>query len=252
MSTRHQAARRALSLLDLTDLGDTSSDAAVRKLCARAATPAGHVAAVCIWPQFVKTARIALEGSPVAVATVINFPSGDARLPEVLAATTLALAKGANEIDLVMPWKALKAGRHDLAAAMVAAVKQRVGAGLLKVILETGELGDPALIKTAALLAIDNGADFIKTSTGKTVLSATPEAARIMLEAILERGGRVGFKAAGGLRTLEQAQCYIDLADQILGRDWTSAAHVRLGASTLLDGLLAEIAGSAPVIAEGY
>ena len=241
-----------MALLDLTDLGDSSSAAAVRALCGRAVTPAGHVAAVCIWPQFVETAKRALEASPVAVATVINFPLGDASPWEVLAATTMALAKGADEIDLVMPWKALKAGNHALAAALVAAVKQRVGAKLLKVILETGELEHPALIKTAALLAIDNGADFIKTSTGKTAISATPEAARIMLEAIQERGGEVGFKAAGGLRTLEQAQSYLDLADQILGRDWTTAAHVRLGASGLLDVLLAEIANTIAVKVEGY
>ncbi len=252
MSVRQDAARRTLALLDLTDLAETSTDAAVQALCARSLTPAGPVAAVCIWPQFVEIAKDALAATPVAVATVINFPSGDADLPEVLAATTMALAKGADEIDLVLPWKALKAGNSALAAAMVAATRQRVGAGLLKVILETGELGEPALIKTAALLAIDNGADFIKTSTGKTAISATPEAARIMLEAIRERGARVGFKAAGGLRTLEQAQTYIDLADQILGRGWTSAAHVRLGASSLLDVLLAEIAGTVAANGEGY
>ncbi|MBV1707252.1 MAG: deoxyribose-phosphate aldolase [Hyphomicrobiales bacterium] len=249
---RGAEALRALALLDLTDLNDTSNDDAVRELCARAVMTRGHVAAVCIWPRFVSLARAALTATPVAVATVINFPAGTDRLEEVLAATTQALAAGADEIDLVMPWRALRAGEVQPAATMIAAVKALTGTRPLKVILETGELQDPTLVRTASLLAIDQGADFIKTSTGKTSVSATPEAARIMLQAIFERGGHVGFKAAGGLRTLEQAQGYIDLADGIFGRDWTTPAHMRLGASGLLGVLLAEIKGAKAAAGEGY
>ncbi len=252
MSQRQDAARRALALLDLTDLNDTSSDEAVRALCARACVPQRQVAAVCIWPQFVGVAHAALAATPIAVATVINFPTGEESLDDVLEATRKALAAGADEIDLVMPWRAHKAGDSRPAASIIKAVKALTGARLLKVILETGELANPALITSAARLAIDNGADFIKTSTGKTAISATPEAAFVMLQAILESGGHVGFKAAGGLRTLEQAQRYIDLADEILGRTWTTPAHVRLGASGLVSVLLAEIDGAETKAGEGY
>ena len=252
MNARQDAAKRALALLDLTDLNDTSTEGAVLTLCASAKAPQGHVAAVCIWPQFVALAHEALKATPVGITTVINFPSGAGDLKDVLEATKAALAAGADEIDLVMPWQAFMVGDVRPAATMVAAVKSLTKARALKVILETGELKDAALIKAAALLAIDQGADFIKTSTGKTAVSATPEAARVMMGAILERGGKVGFKAAGGLRTLDQAQIYIDLADEILGRNWAQATHLRLGASGLHAALLAEIEGSETKLGEGY
>ncbi|HEU4517941.1 MAG TPA: deoxyribose-phosphate aldolase, partial [Microvirga sp.] len=171
-------ARRALRSLDLTDLSETCSDHAIDDLCARALTPLGPVAAVCVWPQFVARARDPLKGSPVRIATVVNFPAGGEDIERVIEDVNEALGDGAQEIDLVLPYGAVRRGQPGPAAEMVAAVRDVVDQGrVLKVILETGELAEPRLIEAASRLAIEHGADFLKTSTGKTPVSATPEAA---------------------------------------------------------------------------
>ncbi len=140
------------------------------------------------------------------------------------------------------PWHALVAGRDGIARDMVRGVARALSpAAQLKVIIESGELPDARMIARASRLAIDDGADFIKTSTGKTAVSATPGAARIMLGVIREAGANVGFKASGGLRTLAQAREYLALADEILGSGFVSPAHFRFGASSLLDPLLAAL-----------
>jgi deoxyribose-phosphate aldolase len=163
-----------------------------------------------------------------------------------------ALSDGANEIDLVLPYGAVRRG--DLAAAteMVEAVRELVdGDRLLKVILETGELKDAALIETASRIAIESGADFIKTSTGKTPVSATPEAAEIMLNAIKASGKPVGLKPSGGIRTVADAKVYLDLADRILGQGWATPRTFRIGASSVYDALIAAIEGRAGTAAAG-
>jgi deoxyribose-phosphate aldolase len=225
-SSKTSTARRALRCLDLTDLSESGSGAAIDALCAKALDPRGPVAAVCIWPQFVSRAREALKGSPVHIATVVNFPAGGEDVDRVIDDLHEALGDGANEIDLVLPYKAVLRGDLRRAAEMVSAVRDVVDQGrLLKVILETGELREPALIETASRIAIEAGADFIKTSTGKTPVSATPEAAEIMLEAIKASGRPVGLKPSGGIRTVEDAGLYLDLADRIMGQGW-AAAHL--------------------------
>ena len=178
-----QTARRALALLDLTELGDTATIEHVDELCRRAVGPHGSVAAVCVWPRHVARATERLWGTNVRVATVVNFPFGDQPVREVVTATAQALADGADEIDLVLPYRALLAGDAATAATMIDAVRAVVPADshVLKVILETGELVAPATIRQAAELAVAHGADFIKTSTGKTPKSATHEATEIML-----------------------------------------------------------------------
>ncbi|WP_099865969.1 deoxyribose-phosphate aldolase [Pararhizobium haloflavum] len=241
-------AAKALSLLDLTDLTDTCDSAAIAKLCADARGSDGAVAAICIWPRFVAEARSILgSDSEVKIATVVNFPSGDMAVSDVIAQTVQAIADGADEIDLVIPYRALLAGEEEPVKAMVGAIRSvctdRI---LLKAILETGELRDRALIRNAAHLAISAEADFIKTSTGKVPVNATLESADIMLTAIRESGRDVGFKAAGGVRTVEDAAAYLDLAETVMGRGWPTPSTFRFGASGLLDDIRAKLHDTSP------
>ncbi len=242
MDMELQLARQAIGLLDLTSLNDDDDEARIRDLCRRALTPAGPVAAVCVYPRFVTLARQTLDsfgGQQVRVATVTNFPAGAADVDAAATQTRQAVDAGADEVDVVYPYTALLGGDAEVGRALVRACKAACGEGvLLKVILETGELRDPALIRQASLDAIEAGADFIKTSTGKVAVNATAEAARLMLAAIAENGGTVGFKPAGGIRTLADARLYIELAGEHLGAEWATPAHLRLGASSLLDDLL--------------
>jgi deoxyribose-phosphate aldolase len=237
-------ARRALRSLDLTDLSETCSDHAIDDLCARALTPLGPAAAVCVWPQFVARARDPLKGSPVRIATVVNFPAGGEDIERVIEDVNEALGDGAQEIDLVLPYGAVRRGQPGPAAEMVAAVRDVVDQGrILKVILETGELAEPRLIEAASRLAIEHGADFLKTSTGKTPVSATPEAAEVMLNAIKASGRPVGLKASGGIRTVADAALYLSLADRLMGAGWATPATFRIGASSLYGALVAAIEG---------
>jgi len=247
-----QAAERALRCLDLTDLTETCTDQSIDALCRKALDPRGPVAAVCVWPQFVRRTREALRGSPVRIATVVNFPAGGEDASRVTDDVQEALSDGANEIDLVLPYGAVRRGDHAVAAEMVEAVREMIDQErLLKVILETGELKDPSLIETAGRIAIGAGADFIKTSTGKTPISATPEAAEIMLNAIKASGRPVGLKPSGGIRTLADATIYLDLADRIMGPGWAAPRTFRIGASSVYDALIAAIEGRAGAAAAG-
>ena len=243
-------ARLALSLMDLTTLNHDDTDEKIIALCQQAKSPAGNTAAICIYPRFIPLARKTLQaqGTPdIRIATVTNFPHGNDDLDIALAETNAALAYGADEVDLVFPYRALIAGNETIGFEMVKACKEactQKGA-LLKVIIETGELQDPALIRKASEIAIKAGADFIKTSTGKVPVNATLESAKLMLEVIrdLNVGDRVGFKPAGGVRTAEEASEYLTLARTIMGDQWPDARHFRFGASSLLGNLLATLKG---------
>jgi deoxyribose-phosphate aldolase len=251
---RAAAARRALPLLDLTDLGEAADEAATDRLCARAARPDParstlHAAAVCLWPRFVARAEAQLKSAPVRIATVANFPRGADLASAVVALVEKALADGADEIDLVMNHRAFRAGRAGDAAAGIARVRAAVPATrLLKVILETGELGPPATIRAAARLAVAEGADMLKTSTGKAKVNATLASTRVLLEVARESGRAVGVKAAGGIRTTADAAAYLALADETMGAGWAAPSTFRFGASGLLDDLLAAL-GDAPAAA---
>ncbi|MEY8711155.1 deoxyribose-phosphate aldolase [Mangrovibacter phragmitis] len=236
---------RALHLMDLTTLNDDDTDEKVIALCRQAKTPVGTPAAICIYPRFIPVARKALkaQGTPdVRIATVTNFPHGNDDIEIALAETRAAIAYGADEVDVVFPYRTLMAGDEDTGFALVSACKAACQAAnvLLKVIIETGELKTEALIRKASAIAINAGADFIKTSTGKVPVNATPESARLMMEVIRDMGVQetVGFKPAGGVRTAEDAQLYLQMADDILGEKWADARHFRFGASSLLASLL--------------
>lgn len=236
------AAQQALGLMDLTTLNDNDTDAKVIALCQDAVTPVGNTAAICIYPRFIPAARKALkelgvEGK-VKIATVTNFPHGGGDIDIAVSETRAAVAYGADEVDVVFPYRALMAGDESLGFELVKACKAACGEVTLKVIIESGELKDPALIRKASELSIAAGADFIKTSTGKVAVNATLEAAEIMLNAIKDSGKDIGFKPAGGVRTAAEAAQYLALAEQIMGPGWLSPAHFRFGASSLLGNLL--------------
>ncbi len=241
------AARRALSVLDLTNLKEDCTPDQIDALVKKAGTPHGPVAAICIWPRFVAQARGLLgAGAYIRIATVVNFPSGDGTVGETVDETTKALADGADEIDLVIPYKAFLKGDESGVSSMVAAVKAAIPApARLKVILETGEIRDPALIRKASDLAIAAGADFIKTSTGKTAGNATEEAAAVMLDAIRASGRPVGLKPSGGIGSVPVAARYLALADEKMGEGWAVAETFRFGASGLLDDILRVLDGGA-------
>ncbi|HYC05283.1 MAG TPA: deoxyribose-phosphate aldolase [Azospirillaceae bacterium] len=234
-------ALRALPLLDLTSLNDGDDEASTDDLCERAATPAGRVAAVCLWPAFVARAKARLAGEGIRVATVVNFPGGSFATERVADEIAQALAAGADEIDVVMNYADVMHGSGTHAAAQLEACREACGGTTMKVILETGMLAKPVLVARAARIAVDSGADFLKTSTGKVPVGATPGAARILLEACREAGRPVGFKASGGVRDIIGAHEYLSLADAICGPTWATPATFRFGASGLLDALLREL-----------
>lgn len=232
--SRRELASRLLPLLDLTSLGEGDTPGQIEALCASARTAHGAPAAICIYPEHVTTARKAVQGTSMKVASVVNFPDGSSDAGRVARETKRAIAAGADEIDMVLPYAALKRGEPAVAEAAVHACREACGdAVALKLIIESGELATPDFIREGCAIGLAAGVDFLKTSTGKVPVNATPEAAAAMLEAIAQSGGRCGFKAAGGIRTLDDAQLYLDLAAARLGRDWIDPTHFRIGASAL-------------------
>lgn len=245
-------AARLLPCLDLTSLSDDDTSDRIAALCRRAVTPIGKVAAVCIWPRFVAQAHDLLLGTDVRVATVVNFPAGIAGSAAVTAETRAAIIAGADEVDLVFPYVAFLAGARDAATDMVRAVRDACGPDRrLKVILETGRLSRLDVIAAAGRDAIASGADYLKTSTGKVSPGATADAAEIMLTVVRDHrratGRDVGLKAAGGIRTVSQAKVYVDLADRIMGPAYVRPATFRIGASGLLDDIIAVLGEGAGI-----
>ena len=240
-----EAAKKSIALMDLTSLNDDDTREKITKLCHAAHTPAGDTAAVCIYPRFVPWARKVLkeQGTPeIKVATVTNFPHGDDDIEIAKAETRAAIAYGADEVDVVFPWRAFLAGNERVGFDLVKACRLLCDEAVtLKVILETGELKEPSKIEKASTIAIDAGAHFIKTSTGKVKVNATLEAAEVMLETIKKTNPTVGFKAAGGVRDAETARAYLELAERIMGPGWIGKHHFRFGASSLLENLLATL-----------
>ncbi len=250
-------ATTALGLLDLTSLNDNDSDESIRALAQSAATPFGGPAALCVYDRFLGTARAELDKlnlSGVKLATVANFPLGGTDIAAAVAEAKAQPGKGADEVDVVFPWRALIAGDRETGAKLVAAVRDVLPASItLKVIIESGELAEPALIRRASEISIENGADFVKTSTGKVPVNATLEAAEIILGTIRSSGKPVGFKASGGVRTVADAGTYLALADKVMGEGWVSPKTFRFGASGLLGDIKAVLSGGAsPTPGTGY
>jgi len=240
-------AKTALGLLDLTSLNDGDSDESIRALAQSAATPFGGPAALCVYDRFLATARAELDKAglkDVRLATVANFPLGGTDIAAAIAEAKTQPGKGADEVDVVFPWRALIGGDRDTGAKLVAGVRAALPAHItLKVIIESGELAEPALIRRASEISIENGADFVKTSTGKVPVNATLEAAEIILGTIRNSGKPVGFKASGGVRTVTDAGHYLALAEKVMGKGWVSAKTFRFGASGLLGDIKAVLSG---------
>jgi deoxyribose-phosphate aldolase len=248
-TAKQEGIRLAVSMLDLTTLEGADTPGKVRHLCAKAVCPAPTMpeipscAAVCVYPSLAGVAGEALDGTGVRTASVATaFPSGQASLEVKLRDTEDALAAGADEIDMVISREAFLAGEDTRVMEEIVRVKEACGDAHLKVILETAELGSYDHVRHASLLAMEAGADFIKTSTGKAGSGATPGVTLVMLEAIrdyMERAGRpVGMKAAGGVSTSKAALHRLVLVKETLDDEWLSADRFRIGASSLLNDLL--------------
>lgn len=238
-----------ISMLDLTTLEGADTPAKVTSLCGKARRPdpsdpsVPAVAAVCIYPDLVPAAKVALAGSPVKTAAVATaFPSGRASLAVKLADVADAVSAGAEEVDMVIDRGAFLSGHYAKVLDEVQAVREASRQACLKVILETGELSTYDNVRRASWLAMIGGADFIKTSTGKVSPASTLPVALVMLEAardFTEATGRaVGVKVAGGIRTTKDAIKYLVVVNEVAGEEWLDPSRFRIGASGLLNDLL--------------
>jgi deoxyribose-phosphate aldolase len=250
--TKASALETALSMVDLTTLEGADTPGRVRSLCRRAVRPdpgdpsLPHAAAVCIYPSLVPTAVEALRGTGVRTAAVAGaFPSGQSPVRLKAAEVRGVVARGADEVDVVVRRGALLAGDYRGAFDDLLRLREAAGEATLKVILEVGELGTWDAVRKAAMVAMAAGADFVKTSTGKIARASSLPAVLVMLEAVREfheaTGRRVGVKAAGGVGTAKDALRYLVLVHEVLGPEWLTPDLFRIGASALVNDLLMQI-----------
>ena len=244
-----------LSAIDLTTLTCNDSVESVTEFAKRTTTFAQaypdvpNVASICVYPAFVETVGLAIDGTPMRITSVgAGFPASQTFLEVKMLEVAMAVENGADEIDIVMNVGKMLTGAYDEAAAEVEVIRSEMGEDVvLKVIIESGALKSPELIRAASLLSMAAGADFVKTSTGKIDVAATPEAAVVMCQAIkdyYEQTGRmVGFKAAGGVKTPQDAALYYTIVEQILGEQWLTTDLFRIGASSAANNLLSAIVG---------
>lgn len=230
------AAKLMLSCLDLTSLHDNDTDDTIKEFCKLADTPYGMPAALCVYSRFVPVVK--RECPEIKTATVINFPQGVCNIKILEDEIPAAIERGADELDVVLPYKALLDGKIDEVNNYLRVARHLCNRKTMKLIIESGELGAIDKIVKATTMGIEAKVDFIKTSTGKTKISATPEATNAILETIRASGKNVGFKASGGIKKFLEAKSYLVLAQSIMGTNWIKPEHFRLGASSLLVDLL--------------
>jgi deoxyribose-phosphate aldolase len=251
-ASKDQGLRMILNMIDLTTLEGKDTDGKVKQLCYKAQhlhdihPGLPTVAAVCVYPSMVRTAKKALKGSEVKVASVSTaFPSGQAPLDVKIRDTRFAVEEGADEIDMVISRGKFLSGDHQFVFDEIATIKEVCGPARLKVILETGELSTLDNVRLASELAIHAGADFIKTSTGKIQPAATMQVTYTMLMAIKDHFDRtgimVGMKPAGGISTAKSALHYLVMVKETLGTEWLSNEWFRFGASSLANDVLMQI-----------
>lgn len=247
-----QGLKLALNMIDLTTLEGKDTEGKVRQMCYKAMHPADHipslptVAAVCVYPTFVKVAKKALENSNVKVASVATaFPSGNSTLEIKLNDTKLAVNDGADEVDMVISRGEFLEGNYNFVFDEIAAIKEACGKARLKVILETGELCTLDNVRKASDIAILAGADFIKTSTGKIQPAATMPVTLVMLQAINDyyhkTGKMIGMKPAGGISTSKVALQYLVMLHETLGNKWLTNEWFRFGASSLANDIILQL-----------
>lgn len=238
-----------LSCIDLTSLKPDDSDESILKFVEKVNDFADKnpdlpaVAALCVYPCYAGLVSESLEADNIKIACVSGgFPSSQTFTEVKIAETSLALHDGADEIDIVQPSGRIMSGEFEYVTDETAELKSLCGDKILKVIIETGALKSAVNINVASVLAMYSGADFIKTSTGKEVQGATPMAAYVMCKAIKkyasETGRKVGFKAAGGIRTVQDAVLYYTIVEKVLGKEWLNNSLFRIGASSLVDNLI--------------
>lgn len=250
--TKLDALRLALSMIDLTTLEGKDTTGKILQLCYKAQHLADHVqgvpqvAAVCVYPNHIKTAKKALEGSSILVASVATaFPSGNAALKLKVDETKLAVNAGADEVDMVISRGKFLEGEYNFVHDEIAKIKEVCGTVRLKVILETGELSTLDNVRKASEIAILAGADFIKTSTGKISPAATMEVTYVMLQTIADYFARtgimIGMKPAGGISNAKLALHYLVMLHETLGKSWMNNTWFRFGASSLANDLVLQL-----------
>lgn len=244
--------KEIFSFIDLTSLNTTDSRETIKSFAERAASfrysfsGMSNVAALCVFPNFTTVAREGLGKSDIKLAVVsASFPTSQTFLEVRTLETEMAVKMGADEIDVVLPVGAFLEGDYDTVISELREIRKSAGDATLKVILETGLLKDERSIYRASIIAMEAGADFIKTSTGKSPVSATPEAAWVMCRAIRdywsETGIMIGFKPAGGIVTPDDALIYYFIVRNMLGEEWLTSGYFRIGASRLANNILAEL-----------
>lgn len=242
--TNEEVLQKITTLLDLTSLNETDTEASIAALLEKARTNYGSVAGVCVYPKFIRLVAAEFAGTNIKAITVANFPEGQTALEDVLLEIGVALENGAQEIDIVFPYRQYLAGDKNYGHSFVTACKAACGSKTLKIILETGAMNDLAVIADAAKVVLMAGADFVKTSTGKFSIGATIDAAAVILLVIKELQPQfkhpIGLKVAGGLTGIGNAAQYIELADRIMGKAWVKPNTFRIGSSKLIDAILSE------------
>ncbi|HKJ42174.1 MAG TPA: deoxyribose-phosphate aldolase [Sunxiuqinia sp.] len=242
----------AFSCIDLTTLNSTDTVSHVKAFTERVNDFESdypnlpNVAAICVYPNMVRTVKENMKDDNVSIAAVAGgFPGSMSFIEVKVKEARMAVDYGADEIDIVLPLWAFLDGDDTICREEVFTIKEAIGDAHLKVILETGALVDPEKIRHASFLAMESGADFIKTSTGKMAPAATPEAAIVMCQAIKDfhhrTGRKVGFKPAGGISTTEDAILYLTIVQEILGEEWMTPSLFRIGASRLANNLLSDL-----------
>ena len=245
-----------LSAVDLTTLTCNDSVESVTEFAKRTVTfnqaypQIPNVASICVYPAFVETVGLAVDGTPMRITCVGGgFPASQTFLEVKMLEVAMAVENGADEVDIVLNVGKMLTGAYDEAANEVEMIRSEMDSDIiLKVIIESGALKTPELIRKASLISMAAGADFIKTSTGKIDVAATPEAAVVMCQAIKDyynkTGRKVGFKAAGGVKSPQDAALYYTIVEQILGEQWLTTDLFRIGASSAANNLLSAIVGS--------
>ena len=245
-----------LSAIDLTTLTCNDSVESVTEFAKKTVTfgeaypDVPNVASICVYPSFVETVGLAIDGTPMRITSVGGgFPASQTFLEVKMLEVAMAVENGADEVDIVLNVGKMLTGAYDEAANEVEMIRSEMDADvILKVIIESGALKTPELIRKASLISMAAGADFIKTSTGKIDIAATPEAAVVMCQAIKDfydkTGTKVGFKAAGGVKTPQDAALYYTIVEQILGEEWLTTELFRIGASSAANNLLSAIVGA--------
>ena len=245
-----------LSAIDLTTLTCNDSVESVTAFAQKTVTfnevypEIPNVASICVYPAFVETVGLAVDGTPMRITSVGGgFPASQTFLEVKMLEVAMAVENGADEVDIVLNVGKMLTGAYDEAAAEVETIRSEMDSDvILKVIIESGALKTPELIRKASLISMAAGADFVKTSTGKIDVAATPEAAVVMCQAIKDfyekTGTKVGFKAAGGVKTPQDAALYYTIVEQILGEEWLTTDLFRIGASSAANNLLSAIVGS--------